>query len=245
MRRRGRRSETPAPWPRAAPRSRLPARRTWRGSGPSSGRPRAAACSSGGRVLHEAGHGDPELLLAHVRAVFPDDLTLVDHENAIREREDLIQLERDEQDATALVSLLHETTMDELDRPDVQTACRLCRDEHLRVARHLACDHDLLLVAAGEGRGGRLRIAAANIEFLEQAHGPLHEAPRVEPAPLRVRLSAEVVQCEVLGEAELEHEAANLPVLGDVAEADVQAVPRIGTRDVSSRQLDPPARGMP
>ena len=41
--------------------------------------------------------------------------------------------------------------------PDVEAARRLRRDQHLRVAVDLAREHHLLLVAAGEAAGGRLR----------------------------------------------------------------------------------------
>ena len=55
--------------------------------------------------------------------------------------------------------------MDELDRADVEAARGLRGDEHLRVAVDLACEHDLLLVAAGEGARRRRRAAAADVEL--------------------------------------------------------------------------------
>ena len=70
--------------------------------------------------------------------------------------EDLLELERDEQHAAALVALLDEPAVHELDRADVEAARRLRRDQHLRVAVDLAREHDLLLVAARE-RAGRRR----------------------------------------------------------------------------------------
>ena len=94
---------------------------------------------------------------------------LEDDEDAVRERQDLLELERDEQDGAALVALLHEPAVHELDRPDVEAPRRLAGDEHPRVALDLAGDHDLLLVSAGEGRGERRRAAAAHVELLQQA----------------------------------------------------------------------------
>ena len=70
------------------------------------------------------------------------------HEDPVGEREDLLQLERDEQHGPALVALLDEAAVDELDRADVEAARRLRRDQHLRVAVDLAREHDLLLVTA-------------------------------------------------------------------------------------------------
>ena len=68
------------------------------------------------------------------------------------ERQHLLELERDEQDRPALVSLLDEASVDELDRADVEPARRLGGDQHLRVALDLAREDHLLLVAAGERR---------------------------------------------------------------------------------------------
>jgi len=55
-----------------------------------------------------------------------------------------------------------------LDRPDVEPARRLGRDQHDRVSVDLTRDDELLLVAAGEGAGTRLRGAAADVELLDQ-----------------------------------------------------------------------------
>src|SRR4029077_4269115 len=106
---------------------------------------------------------------------------------------DLFQLERDEQDGLPRVTLLHEPAVDKLDRADVEAAGRLGRDEHLRVACHLACDDDLLLVPAREGPGARRLATTAHIELLEQALRALEHAARVDEAPLRERLLRVVV----------------------------------------------------
>src|SRR5207247_7570272 len=72
-----------------------------------------------------ARHGQAELLLGHFRSVLPDDAPLVDDEDAIREREDLVELQRDEQDGLSAVARLDEPPMDVLDRSDVEAARRL------------------------------------------------------------------------------------------------------------------------
>ncbi len=81
-----------------------------------------------------------------------DDAPLVDHEDAVRERQDLLELERHQQDRAALVALGDEPPVHVLDRADVEPAGRLGRHQHGRVARHLAGDDDLLLVAARQRR---------------------------------------------------------------------------------------------
>ena len=102
------------------------------------------------------------------RRVLADDLALVDDEDAVGERQHLLELERDEQDRAPLVALLDEPPVQVLDRADVEAARRLRRDQHLRVARDLARDDDLLLVAAREPARARQRAAAAHVELADQ-----------------------------------------------------------------------------
>ena len=150
-----------------------------------------------------------------------DDLPFVDDEDPVREREDLLELERDQQDAAALVALLDEAPVHELDRPDVEAARRLRGDQHARVAVDLAGEDDLLLVATRERAGARLRAAAAHVELLDEPRRPLDEPPREEPAESRVRRAAVVVQRDVLGDRELQHEPAPLAILRNVTETRV------------------------
>src|SRR2546427_5143764 len=83
-------------------------------------------------------------------------------------------------------------------------------------------EHDLLLVPARQRGGARARPSTADVELPEQLARPLDDPPRVEPAVARVRLPLVVVEHEVLGEREVEHEAATLAVLGDVTDAVVE-----------------------
>src|SRR5215210_3512497 len=81
------------------------------------------------RLLSPACHGDPELFLGDAGRVLADDPALVDDEDTVRQRQDLLELERDEQDRPAFVTFFHESAVDELDRPHVKAAGRLCRHE--------------------------------------------------------------------------------------------------------------------
>ena len=156
-----------------------------------------------------------------------DDLALVDDEDAVRERQDLVQLERDEQDRSALVALGDEPAVEVLDRADVEAARRLRGDQHLRVARDLAGRDDLLLVAARKAAGPRQRAAAADVELADQRCARARPAARGKSQPqLRVRRLRVVVEGDVLGDRELEHEPSALPVLGDVTDAGVEHLPR-------------------
>src|SRR5438477_12846603 len=84
--------------------------------------------------LPPAGHRDPQLLLSRVRRVLADDLSLVDDEDPVGQRENLFELERDEQHTDARVALLDQPPVHELDRADVETARRLRGDQDARVA---------------------------------------------------------------------------------------------------------------
>ena len=59
--------------------------------------------------------------------------------------------------------------MNELDRADVDTACRLRGEEHAEIAAHLAGDDDLLLVAAREGARRQRCVSGANVECRDLA----------------------------------------------------------------------------
>src|SRR5207253_657536 len=78
-------------------------------------------------LLPAARHRDSELLLGGVGPELSSDPTLVDDEDPVGQREDLVELEGDEQDRAALVALLDEPPVDELDRPDVEPSRRLGR----------------------------------------------------------------------------------------------------------------------
>ena len=127
--------------------------------------------------------------------------------------------------ARPCVALGDQAPVDVLDRADVEAARRLCGDQDLRVARHLAGDDDLLLVAARERAAGSLRAPAANVEVLDQLCRALEQPLRIEPARLRGRRVAVVVQRDVLRDRELEHEAAALAVFAGCARRRRRAFP--------------------
>src|SRR5262249_23897174 len=156
--------------------------------------------------LPAAEHLETDLLLGHLARVLAGDLALVEDEDAVREREDLVQLERDQQDRPPLVALLDEAAGEVLDRAHVETAGGLRRDQALRVACDLTGGDDLLLVSAREAAGARERTAAADVELLDPRSSALDEPRREQPAPLRVGRLVVVVQRDVVRDRELEHE---------------------------------------
>src|ERR1044071_7612385 len=89
-------------------------------------------------ITASAGHVQAEVLLGGLRRELGHDAALIDHQDAIRQRADLLHLERDEQHAAARVTLLDQPPVHELDRADVQPAGRLRGDDHARVGGELA-----------------------------------------------------------------------------------------------------------
>src|SRR6185436_2697932 len=165
--------------------------------------------------------------------------------DSVRQSEDLVQLQGDEQHGSSLVALLDEAPMDELDGADVQAPGRLCGDEDLRIARDLAREDDLLLVAARKCLRECLRSPATDVELAYQVSCACDEVLRIEPAePRRGRCSV-VVERDVLGNGELEDETPSLPVLGNVPEPLVEVRPRGLSRQVHAADLDPTGLDLP
>src|SRR4029077_16127528 len=121
--------------------------------------------SRNGLPAARARHLDAQLVLADVRTVLRDDLAFVEDQGPVGQRNDLVQLERDEQLPRAVVPRLDEPPVDELDRTNVEPARRLSGDQDAGLATDLAREHNLLLVASRERRGARLRPSAADVEL--------------------------------------------------------------------------------
>ena len=159
------------------------------------GRPRPAGRGLRGRCPRSrhrllpaaAGHGDAELLLGRRRACTrrrcaPSYMT------RIRSESDRISSSSKETSRIARPSSRSSTSrrwtnsIAPTSRPRV--GCAAMRTSGLPA--DLARDDDLLLVAARERRGRRLRAAAAHVELLQQLPRPCDQPARVEPAEARV-----------------------------------------------------------
>ncbi len=75
-------------------------------------------------------------------------------------------------------------TVDEFDRADIETAGRLHRQHHLRLAIELAGDDELLLIATRERSSRCLRSGSAHIELRHFCRGDFASAGIVDPAAL-------------------------------------------------------------
>src|SRR3954447_25788632 len=130
-----------------------------------------------------ARHRDAELLLRGIGRELAGDAALVDHDDPVGERANLLGLERHQQDAAAGVALGDEPAMDELDRADVEAAGRLRRHPDAGGVRDLARADDLLVVAARQRGRHRLGLAVADVELAdERARGRDHPPRRHEAA---------------------------------------------------------------
>ena len=130
----------------------------------------------------------PISLLGCVPQVLADDPALVDHEDAVRERDDLVELQRDQQDRAARVALVDEPrgegTRSRRRRRRAWAGRRSSTFGSRLISRAAI---DLLLIAAREAAGARRRPAAADVELPDQVARALDQPLREEPTPDRVR----------------------------------------------------------
>ena len=80
------------------------------------------------------------------------ELAFAEHEHAVGEAHDLGQIRGREHDGVAARRQLLDQRVDLGLRADIDAAGRLVEQEHARRELEPLADHDLLLIAAGEGR---------------------------------------------------------------------------------------------
>src|SRR5580658_911078 len=102
-----------------------------------------------------ARHHQAELVLGDVRRAEAGDLALVHDRDPVRQGINLVQLRGDDDDRDPAVALLDDLGVNELDRADIQAAGWLAGQEQLVSPAQFPGDHDLLLVASGQGSGRR------------------------------------------------------------------------------------------
>src|SRR6267142_2280820 len=142
-------------------------------------------------------------------------------QDPIREGAQLVEIERDQENARAAVARRPERLVDAARSERIQPPRRMDRDDQARrrPARELPGSHQLLLVASGEGRGAGQWIRRADIEAFDQL-ARLLAAPRaVDERPSRIRRQRMVAERQVLLHAERQTEAAPLAILGQVRHA--------------------------
>ena len=93
---------------------------------------RAAAAGGCGLTRCAPGHHQAERALVGARRrQLAHDAAAEHHQDAVGQRQDLVELDRDHQDRAARVAALQQLAMDELDGADIDAARRLADQQHL------------------------------------------------------------------------------------------------------------------
>src|SRR5208282_5921419 len=112
-------------------------------------RPGEASKANSCGALADARHQEAEVLGVGLLGLpLAGDAPAAQHDDAVGQREDLVELDGDEQNRLACVALADDAFVDELDRTDVDSPRRLADQHDLWIALDLAREHQLLLVAA-------------------------------------------------------------------------------------------------
>src|SRR5918992_1616478 len=202
--------------PTSRTRPTMSSRRAVRGRGRSSTCSEAATVSVMGHRLAGRGAHD-RLLVGLVARELAGEASLVHDQHAVRHREHLRQLARDQQDRQPPGRQAGDDAVPLALRPDVDPAGRLAEDQDLRVGREPLRDHDLLLVAARERADGDLQAGGPDLEPVREVGGDLALTPAIDEP--EAREPPQERQRGVVLDRHLEHEALVLAVLGNEGEA--------------------------
>ena len=174
-----------------------------------------------------ARHHQPERPLRGGRARHvSDDPPVVHHENSIRQGEDLVQLDRDQQERFAGVAQRHQAPVDELDRADVDSTGGLPDQEEIGIAVELAGQHDLLLIAARERRGGEDSAPRADVVLRHLTFPARCDRRAAQPDRAVVGGLVVIAEDGALARHERDDEAHAMAVLGHVGQAEAPQASR-------------------
>src|SRR2546426_1686247 len=173
---------------------------------------------SSGKRGHLAEHHAAELVVGRVRQGLAGGAALEEHQDAIAERAQLVEIERDHQDGGAPIAGIAQRIVQPPRRSRVESPGRVDGDDQARrrAARELPRGDELLLVAAGKFRGSRGRLRWAHVESGDQlARHPAPAGALDEAAP-RIRRRRLAAQRQVFFHAERQAEGAAAGILGKV-----------------------------
>ena len=175
-------------------------------------------------VRGRADRGVDDPLLGHgVALERRDGLAARHHDHAVAQPLELERVARGDDDRHAAGGDLAQDAVDLGARADVDALRRLVGDEDRRLGEHRARHHDLLLVAAGERRDGRLERRRLDRQLGELAldgvdlAAPAHERACLEPVERRQR--------GVLAHVQVDHQALGQAVGRHVGRALEQRAP--------------------
>ena len=188
-----------------------------------------------------AGHEVADLLDRRRPGVeLADDLALVDDEDPVGERADLVEVLAHEQDRDAACSGLAEVRVHRLDRADVEPARRLGDDEDERIVVELSPEDELLEVAAGEVAHGRPRPGGLHVVAPDDPDGHVAHAPKGEKRPARERAPPVRLDDDVARDAQARSEPGSEPILGYVRDAREDRLARIAAPQAPAADADAP-----
>ena len=196
------------------------------GGSPAARRRRAHPVCTPVRIRRDARHHETDGPLGGLRLRhLADDAPVVHDQDAVRERQDLVELDRDQEDRLAGVAEGHQPAVDELDGADVHAARRLADQQQIRVPVELPREHDLLLVAAREGRRGKRPVRGPHVVLRSLATEARRDRAPPQPEVAVVGRLVVVAEDGALAGAEGDDEAHPLAVLGDVGQAEPAHAP--------------------
>ncbi len=124
-----------------------------------------------------------------------DDLALADDQDPVGETEHLLDLAGDDHDGDAAVGERPDQLVDLGAGADVDAAGGLVEQQHPAVAQQPSGQHDLLLVAAGQGADGAGHAVGGDVEAGGELGGAAPLLASVEEAEA-VKLELEFWRCE-------------------------------------------------
>src|SRR5688572_23041203 len=167
-------------------------------------------------------------------------LALVHDEDAVRQREQLLELLGDQQDRRPLLAKVEQELVDPLDGADIQAARRLDRDQQARRRIDLAGQDEPLQVAARQDAHGRVERRRGDLVGALQRPRLRAGGSVIEKWAAGDRGLSEAPHDQVVDEREIGCAADAGPVLGDVADARFDRRANGSRCDVAAADHDSP-----
>ncbi len=169
-----------------------------------------------------------------VRREFGSDAALVERDDAVGQRVDLVELGRDQQHRPALGLLLQDLRQTNSIAPTSRPRVGCAATKSFGIGLELAGQDQLLLVAARQGSGGHVDASRPHVETLDESGGKLldllDEQEAAGAAELVIVLTP---QDRVLPQRHVQHQTLLVPVLGDERD------PRVADAAPCSGRPDP------
>jgi len=148
-----------------------------------------------------------------------DDPALEHHDESVGQRDRLVQILRDQQDAGARTGGVHQDGAHRLDRAHVQAPGGGRRDERVRLGADLTRQQHLLDVAARQDAGGGIDAGRLDAEPLDHVVGVGPDHLRPQERPRTHRRTPVALQCQIAVDRQRRRQAGLQPVLRNERQA--------------------------